>query len=66
MIDIELIHDPGRCIPFDIWTVAYMRALHTQAADEAARTADRAVDQWMQKRLQYARDRVNGPIASNC
>lgn len=60
MIDSELIHDSGRCIPFDIWTVAYMRALHTQPTEEATRTADRAVDQWMQKSLQFARERVLG------
>jgi len=60
MIDSELIQDPARCIPFDIWTVAYMRALHTESLEDATRTADRAVEVWAQKRLQCARDRISG------
>jgi hypothetical protein len=58
MIESHPIHDPSRCIPFEIWTLAYMLALHTEAAEDATHTADRAVDLWLQKRLQHARERI--------
>ena len=60
MIDSELIQGLGRDVPFDIWTIAYMRALHTEPSEEAALTADRAVERWFQHSLQRARDCVDG------
>lgn len=59
MIESQLIYSSDGYIPLDIWTIAYMRALHTEPADAAARTADCAVKLWDQKRLQCARDCMN-------
>ncbi len=37
-----------------------MRALHSESSEDAALTADRAVERWIQQRVRCARDRVNG------
>lgn len=65
MIESDDIHDPSRCIPFDIWTLAYMRALYNESVEDAKNIADRAVDVWIQMRLKYARERTKAVAAQN-